>query len=58
MLNAIPLQVLAVAELVTKGAGFTVTVIGKDGPVQPADEIGVIMYCTVPAVALFGLVRT
>jgi hypothetical protein len=44
---------------VTTGRGFTVTVITKGalaGQV-PAVDVGVTRYCTVPAVALLGLVR-
>jgi hypothetical protein len=53
----VPLQILAVAELVTAGAGLTVTVIVKAEPTQePAVEVGVTRYCTVPANVLLGLV--
>ena len=57
MLNPMPLQVLKVGEFVITGTGFTVTVMVNGGPVQPADEVGVTMYCTDPAV-VFGLVST
>ena len=53
-----PLQVLAVIEFVTAGDGFTVNVTVTDGPVHPANDVGVIMYCTVPAIVLLGLVNT
>jgi hypothetical protein len=52
-----PLQVLAVAELVTVGVGLTVTVIVKGLPAHEPDvEVGVTRYSTVPATALLGLV--
>ena len=57
ILNPMSLQVLKVGEFVIKGAGFTVTVMVNSGPVQPADEVGVTMYCTDPSVVL-GLVST
>jgi hypothetical protein len=57
ILGPVPLQVLAVLAVVTAGVGFTVTVIVKGLPAQePAVEVGVTIYCTVPAVALLGLV--
>jgi hypothetical protein len=53
-----PLQIVAVAALVITGIGFTVTVMVKAAPAQvPEEEVGVIMYGTVPAAALLGLVR-
>ena len=55
----IPLQVIAVAPLVTSGSGLTVTVIVKGEPAHvPAVELGVTIYSTIPAVALLGLVNT
>jgi hypothetical protein len=58
ILGAVALQILAVAELLTTGVGFTVTVIVKAAPEQdPEVEVGVTKYCTVPAVALLGLVN-
>ena len=54
-----PLQVLAVAALVTAGFGLTVTVIVKAAPTHdPVVEVGVTRYSTLPAVALLGLVNT
>jgi len=54
-----PLQVLAVAALVTAGIGLTVTVIVKADPAQePVVEVGVTRYTTLPATALLGLVST
>jgi hypothetical protein len=51
-----PLQIVAVLAVVTTGAGLTVTVIVYAAPAQePAVEVGVIIYCTVPAVPLLGL---
>ncbi len=58
MLNGMSLQVLLVGELVTVGAGFTVTVMVNCGPIQPAVEVGVTIYWTVPEVELLGLVST
>lgn len=55
----VPLQTLVVGELVTIGVGLTVTIIVNGAPEQePAMEVGVTIYCTVPAVALPGLVST
>jgi hypothetical protein len=52
-----PLQMLAVGVLVTIGVGLTVTVIVYAAPAQePVVEVGVIIYCIVPATALLGLV--
>jgi len=43
--------------LVTAGVGFTVTVMVKADPAhKPVTDVGVTKYCTVPAVALLGLV--
>ena len=54
-----PLHVVAVAGVVTTGAGLTVTVIVNTGPTQPPGfDVGVIKYCTVPAALLLGLVNT
>ena len=51
-----PLQIVFVAPVVTVGAGFTVTVIVKGVPGhEPAVEVGVTMYCIVPAVVPLGL---
>lgn len=54
---AFPLQIVAVFAVVTTGVGFTVTVIvyGAPGQVVEAVEVGVTMYCTVPAALLLGL---
>ena len=40
----VPLHVLAVAELVTDGAGLTVTVIVNAAPTQPLLDVGVTRY--------------
>jgi hypothetical protein len=57
ILGPVPLQVADVAEFVTAGAGFTVTVIVKGEPSHKlVVEVGVTIYCTVPAVELPGLV--
>ena len=41
----VPLHILAVAELVTDGIGFTVTVIVKADPAhKPAVDVGVTIY--------------
>ncbi len=53
-----PLQILFVDELVTAGAGFTVTVMVVELPAQePAVDVGVTTYSILPAVALLGLVN-
>ena len=53
----VPLQVTAVAELVTAGLGFTVTVIVNGVPAQvPVVAVGVTIYSTVPADELLGFV--
>jgi uncharacterized protein Usg len=53
----VPLQMLAVGELVTIGVGLTVTVIVYAAPAhEPVVEVGVTIYSTVPATALLGLV--
>jgi len=55
----VPLQVLAVAAVVTTGVGLTATTILLAAPIhKPVIEVGVTRYSTVPAVALLGLVRT
>jgi hypothetical protein len=57
MFGEVALQIAAVAGFVTTGFGFTVTVIVYGAPTQlPVVDVGVTMYCTVPAVALLGLV--
>jgi len=57
ILGLVPLQVVAVAAVVTVGAGFTVTVIVEAAPAQePVVEVGVTRYSTVPAVVLLGFV--
>jgi hypothetical protein len=56
ILGPVPLQIFAVAVLVTDGF-LTVTVIVKQLPVHvPVVEEGVTIYSTVPAVALLGFV--
>jgi hypothetical protein len=59
MLVDVALQIALVLAVVTTGVGFTVTVIVYGDPGQPgvAVDVGVTIYCTVPAVALLGLVR-
>jgi hypothetical protein len=50
------LQIVFVVAVVTVGAGFTVTVIVKAAPGhEPAVEVGVTIYCIVPAVVPLGL---
>jgi len=57
MFVAVPLQIVFVAAVVTVGAGFTVTVMVKGVPGHElAVEVGVTIYCTVPAVVLLELV--
>jgi hypothetical protein len=52
-----PLQTDVVAALVTAGVGFTVIVIVDGDPGQlPVVDVGVTIYCTVPAVELLPLV--
>ena len=59
ILVAVPLHIVAVKVLVTKGVGFTVTVIVNAGPTHEANvDVGVTLYCTVPAVVLLELVNT
>lgn len=55
----LPLQIVFVERFVTMGNGLTVTVIVNAFPLQdPEEEMGVIIYCTVPAAALLGFVST
>ncbi len=49
---------MTVEAFVTKGVGCTVTVMVNGGPMQPAVEVGVTIYWTVPEVELLGLVST
>ena len=59
MLGLVPVHILTAAGFVTTGLGFTVTVIVYGVPAhEPVVDVGVIMYWTVPAVALLGLVST
>jgi hypothetical protein len=53
---AVALQIAAVLDVVTAGVGFTVTVIvyGAPGQAGVAVEVGVTIYCTVPAAELLG----
>ena len=54
----VPLQVLAVAAVVTTGEGLTVTVMIYAFPEHdPVVETGVTIYCIVPAVVLLELVN-
>jgi hypothetical protein len=57
ILVAVLLQIAAVLAVVTAGVGLTVTVMvyGAPGHVVLAVDVGVTIYCTVPAVALLGL---
>jgi len=56
ILGLVPLQMLSAGELVTVGAGLTVTVIIYGTPAHdPAVDVGVTIYCTVPAAPLPGL---
>jgi len=53
----VPLQVVAVGNVVTVGFGLIVTVIVRGVPTHnPAIDVGVTMYSTVPAVVLLGFV--
>jgi hypothetical protein len=53
----VPLQVVFVLAVVTTGIGVTVTVIVKAAPAhEPVVDVGVTIYCTVPAVVLLGFV--
>jgi hypothetical protein len=57
MFGLVPEQIDAAFAFVTTGFGFTVTVIVYGAPAQfPVDDVGVTIYCTVPAVLLLGLV--
>ena len=57
ILGPVPLQIVAMLDVVTTGFGFTVTVMVKGVPAQEPDvEVGVTIYCTVPALVLLGLV--
>ena len=54
----VPLHILAVEVFVTEGAGFTFIVIVKLTPTQlPAIEVGVTIYCTLPAVVRLEFVN-
>lgn len=53
-----PLQIIAFAAFVIAGVGYTETVIAEAVPAhEPAFEVGVIIYCTVPLIELLGLVN-
>ena len=55
----IPLQTETGAIAIISGIGLTVTTILDGLPTQePAEEVGVTMYSTVPTVELLGLVST
>jgi hypothetical protein len=59
MFGLVAVQIEAVAAFVTAGVGLTVTVIVYGAPTQlPVVDVGVTIYCTVPAAALDGLLRT
>jgi hypothetical protein len=60
MLVAVLLQIAALLAVVTAGVGLTVTVIvyGDPGQAELAVDVGVTIYCTVPAVAALGFVST
>lgn len=57
MLVAVALHIVAVFAVVTTGVGFTVTVMvyGVPGQAGVAVDVGVTMYCTLPAPVLLGL---
>lgn len=58
ILGSVPLQILAIALVVIAGAGFTVRVIVKATPEhEPVVEVGVIIYCTVPATELLEMIN-
>ena len=60
ILVVFPLQIAAVFAVVTTGEGFTVTVmvcVTRPGQPGVVVDVGVIIYCTVPAALLLGLVR-
>lgn len=59
ILVAVPLQIAAVLAVVTTGVGLTVTVIVYGAPEQLGMDVdvGVTIYCTVPAALLLGLVN-
>ena len=58
ILVAIPLQTFSVAKFVTKGVGFTVTVIVVGEPThEPPVDVGVTAYSIEPALALLGFVN-
>jgi hypothetical protein len=59
MFVAVALHITAVLAVVTIGVGLTVTVIVYAGPGQAGVvvDVGVTIYCTVPAVELLGLVN-
>ena len=53
-----PLQTVAILAVVTTGAGLTVTVIVYEVPTHdPANEVGVTIYSTVPGSEVLGLVN-
>jgi hypothetical protein len=59
MFGLVALQMASVPEFVTTGLGFTVTVIVNGEPPQaPAAEVGVTIYCTLPAAEPLGFVNT
>ena len=54
----VPLHIVAELGDVTIGFGLTVTVMVKGVPThEPVVDVGVTIYCTVPAVVLLGLVK-
>jgi hypothetical protein len=57
-LGEVPLQTLVVAVFVTAGPCTTVTVMVLVAPRQePAVDVGVTIYCTVPSAVLLGFVN-
>jgi len=55
----VPLQMVAALGVVTVGFGLTVTVMVRGVPThEPAIDVGVTIYCTVPSALLLGLVNT
>jgi hypothetical protein len=56
MFGLVLLQIATAAGLVIAGVGFTVTVMVNGAPAhEPVVDVGVTMYCIVPAVELLGL---
>lgn len=59
MFGLVALQMVEVFAVVTTGVGYTVTVMVYAGPAQlPVTDVGVTIYCKVPADELLGLFNT